>query len=420
MYIQRDFYIEELKTRQHNGLVKIITGLRRCGKTFLLFTIFKEYLLGQGVTEDQIIEVSLDTDIHASLRDPDLLSEHIRSKIVSQTTQYYLFIDEAQFAITKEEMKQKDNPVRLYSVLNGLIRLKNVDIYITGSNSKFLSKDVLTSFRGRGDEIHVHPLSFKEFYQHTGGEVAQTYETYERYGGMPFVVGIADDIRKGSYLSSLVEEIYIKDIIERYAIEYEHVLRQLIDLLFSTIGSLTNANRLTKALISAGNKTISQETVASYMNIIVESFLFSEAKRFDVKGKRYFSYPSKFYATDIGIRNARLNYRQQEPSHLMENIIYNELIRRGYTVDVGMVELKQNQVEVDFIANKGPDRVYIQSALMMEDLKKIEQEKRSLVNIPDNFPKIIITRTLAKRWVDEDGIIHLGLYEFLLEEDVLR
>ena len=417
MFIKRDLYLQQLKDRQLNSMVKVITGIKGCGKTFLLFTIFKEYLLGQGVTEDQIIEVSLDTDIHASLRDPDLLSEHIRSKIVSQTTQYYLFIDEAQFAITKEEMKQKDNPIRLYAVLNGLIRLKNLDIYITGSNSKFLSKDVLTSFRGRGDEIHVHPLSFKEFYQHTGGEVAQSYETYERYDGMPFVVGIADDARKRSYLSSLVEEIYIKDIIERYAIEYEHVLRQLIDLLFSTIGSLTNANRLAKALISAGNKTMSQETVASYMNIIVESFLFSEAKRFDVKGKRSVSYPSKFYATDIGIRNARLNYRQQEPSHLMENIIYNELVRRGYTVDVGVVEYKRKQSEITFIANRSLEKVYIH---LPKDVADMEFQKRVLLTIRDNFPKIIITRTLAKRWVDEDGIIHLGLYEFLLEEDVLR
>lgn len=429
MYIQRNTYLEQLKNSTFNGQVKVITGIRRCGKSFLLFKIYRDYLIEDGVKEENIIEIVLDDDTYAELCDPNELSRYIRSRVTDRNQRYYVFLDEVQYAISREEIRDPDTPIRLYSVLNGLLHLGNVDIYVTGSNSKFLSKDVMTEFRGRGDVIHVHPLSFKEYYNYVGGEKAEAYEQYAMFGGMPYVLSKNTDEKKTHYLSSLFSEVYFKDIAERYRIDLEHVLAQLTDALCSSIGSLTNANRIANTLTSAGGGKVSSETIAVYIGYLSDSFLFREAKRFDVKGKRYFQYPYKYYCTDVGLRNARLNFRQQEESHIMENIIFNELVSRNYSVDVGVVELTettedgkrhQKQCEIDFVANKGSTKYYIQSALTMDSETKTKQELRSLLGVNDSFRKIVVTKTYAKPWTDETGILHVGLYQFLLDEDIIK
>lgn len=429
MTIQRDRYLQQLKDSRFNGQVKVITGLRRSGKSYLLFKIYYEYLLSTGVDRKSIIQIMLDDDTYELLRDPDQLSKYIRSSITDTNQKYYVFLDEVQYAISVEEMKNPDKPIKLYSVLNGLLHLGNVDIYVTGSNSKFLSKDVMTEFRGRGDVIHVYPLSFKEFYDHVGGEKAETYEHYAMYGGMPFALSKHTDEKKMQYLSSLFTEVYFKDIVERYSIELQNILGQLTDSLCSSIGSLTNANKIARTIGSARGKQVSSETIAKYIEYLSDSFLFKEAKRFDVKGKRYFHYPNKYYCTDIGLRNARLNFRQQEESHIMENIIFNELVLRGYQVDVGVVEItettkngdrRQKQCEIDFIASSGSTKYYIQAALHTEVGEKKEKELRPFLNINDSFRKILVTKTYAKPWTDEKGILHIGLYTFLLDENSLR
>ncbi|PKL29341.1 MAG: ATPase [Spirochaetae bacterium HGW-Spirochaetae-2] len=428
MYIQRDTYLEQLKDSRFNGQVKVITGIRRCGKSFLLFKIFHDYLIENDVKEKNIIGIVLDDDTYAQLCDPNELSKYIRSRVTEKNTKYYVFIDEVQYAIAREEIRNPDKPIRLYSVLNGLLHLGNVDIYVTGSNSKFLSKDVMTEFRGRGDVIHVYPLSFKEYYKHVGGEKAEAYEQYAMFGGMPYVLSKNTDGKKIQYLSNLFSEVYFKDIVERYRVDLEHVLAQLTDALCSSIGSLTNANKLSNTLTSVGGRKVSSETIATYIGYLSESFLFREAKRFDVKGKRYFQYPYKYYCADIGLRNARLNFRQQEESHIMENIIFNELVSRNYNVDVGVVELTetsedgkrhQRQCEIDFVVNKGSTKYYIQSALTMDTETKTKQELRSLLGVNDSFKKIVVTKTYAKPWTDDTGILHIGLYQFLLEEDII-
>ena len=423
--IKRNAYLEKLIDKKENGLIKVITGIRRCGKSFLLFNLFYDYLVENGVKEEQIITIALDDDIYLEYRDPHKLSEYIRSKIVNKDM-YYILIDEVQYAITKQELKNPDD-IKLYNVLNGLMRLRNVDIYVTGSNSKMLTKDVLTAFRGRGDELRVYPISFKEYYDFIGGDKSDAYENYALYGGMPLVISKNSDSEKLNYLRSLFSEVYFKDIVERYDIELPEVLEEFTDNLCSSVGSLTNASKISKTLQSVKNIKVSSTTISTYLNYLIESFLFSSAKRYDVKGKKYFEYPSKYYCTDIGLRNARLNFRQQEETHIMENIIYNELLCRGYSVDVGVVEIfekvdekrTKKQCEIDFVVNAGTKKYYIQSALNVTDPNKLETELRPLKNTNDFFKKIIISKTSMKPWNDEDGILHLGVYEFLLNEKSL-
>ena len=423
--IKRDSYLQKIIDRKENGLIKVITGIRRCGKSFLLFNLFYDYLIDSGVKQEQIITIALDDDQFVQYRDPAVLSEYIRSKIIG-SEMYYILIDEVQYAIAKEELKNPES-IRLYNVLNGLMRLRNVDIYVTGSNSKMLTKDVLTVFRGRGDEIRVYPISFREYYSSVGGDKSEAYEEYALYGGMPLVLSRKTDADKMAYLQSLFTEVYFKDIAERYDIALTDVLAELTDDLCSAIGSLTNASKIANTLRTVKGVSVSSTTISNYLGYLTESFLFSNAKRYDVKGKKYFEYPSKFYCTDIGLRNARLNFRQQEETHIMENIIYNELLCRGYSVDVGVVEIRgkngekkvRKQCEIDFVVNHGAKKYYIQSALSVSDPEKMETELRPLKNTKDFFKKIIISKSSMKPWTDEDGILHLGLYEFLLNENAL-
>lgn len=424
--IKRDSYLNRLINKKENGLIKVITGIRRCGKSYLLFNLFYDYLIESGVKEEQIITIALDDDTNVQYRDPDELSKYVRSRIVNKDM-YYILIDEVQYAISKEELNNSDN-IRLYNVLNGLLRLRNVDIYVTGSNSKMLTKDILTAFRGRGDEVRVCPISFKEYYAFVGGDKSDAYEEYALYGGMPLVLSKKTDAEKMSYLQGLFTEVYFKDIVERYEIELPDVLEELTDDLCSSIGSLTNASKIANTLQSVKGIKVSGTTISNYLNYLIESFLFSNAKRYDVKGKKYFEYPSKYYCTDIGLRNARLNFRQQEETHIMENIIYNELLCRGYSVDVGVVEIVERnegkktkkQCEIDFVVNVGAKKYYIQSAFNVSESSKMEAELRPLKNTKDFFKKIIVSKTPMKAWTDEDGILHLGLYEFLLNESSLE
>ena len=423
--IKRDEYLGRLIDKKENGLIKVITGIRRCGKSFLLFNLFYDYLIDNGVKEEQIITIALDDDLFVDYRDPDELSKYIRGKIVNKDM-YYILIDEVQYAISKNELKNPDN-IRLYNVLNGLMRLRNVDIYVTGSNSKMLTKDVLTAFRGRGDEVKIYPISFKEYYSFVGGDKSDAYEEYALYGGMPLLLSKKSDAEKISYLQNLFSEVYFKDITERYDIELPDVLSELTDDLCSSIGSLTNASKIANTLRAVKNIKVTSTTVSNYLNYLIESFLFSNAKRYDVKGKKYFEYPSKYYCTDIGLRNARLNFRQQEETHIMENIIYNELLCRECSVDVGVVEIVEShdgkrtkkQCEIDFVVNRGTKKYYIQSSLNVSEPSKLETELRPLKNTKDFFKKIIISKTAMKPWTDEEGILHLGLYEFLLNENSL-
>ena len=424
--IKRDEYLRRLIDKRENGLIKVITGIRRCGKSFLLFNLFYDYLIESGVREEQIISIALDDDSYVKYRNPDELSKYIREKITCKDM-YYILIDEVQYAITADELKNPEN-IRLYNVLNGLMRLRNVDIYVTGSNSKMLTKDVLTAFRGRGDEVKIYPVSFKEYYSFVGGDKSDAYEEYALYGGMPLIFSKNSDSEKMAYLQNLFTEVYFKDIIERYEIALPDVLSELTDDLCSSVGSLTNANKISKTLQSVRNISVSSTTVSNYLNFLTESFLFSNAKRYDVKGKKYFEYPSKYYCADVGLRNARLNFRQQEETHIMENIIYNELLCRGFSVDVGVVEIVESsegkktkkQCEIDFVVNRGSKKYYIQSALNANDPSKLETELRPLKNTRDFFKKIIVSKTSMKPWTDEDGILHLGLYEFLLNANSLE
>ncbi|MCD8336421.1 MAG: ATP-binding protein [Lachnospiraceae bacterium] len=427
-YIKRDRYLTQLINRKENGLVKVITGIRRCGKSFLLFNLYYDYLISEGVSEDHIIMIALDDDLNVEYREPTELSKHIRSRILNSKETYYVFIDEVQYAISREEIKNPEN-IRLYDVLNGLLRLRNVDIYVTGSNSKMLSKDVMTAFRGRGDSVEVHPLSFKEYYDFVGGDKAEVYEEYALFGGMPLIAFKKTDDEKYSYLTNLFEEVYFRDIVERYHIELPDILNELTDVLCSAIGSLTNVTKIANTLQSVKGIKVDNQTIANYLEYLSESFLFRCAKRYDVRGKKYFSYPYKYYCSDTGLRNVRLNLRQQEETHIMENIIYNELIVRGFLVDVGVVEINEKDendrrrkvsCEIDFIVNKGSKKYYIQSALNIDDPQKSKTELRPLISTNDFFKKIVVTKTYMKPWTDESGILHIGLYEFLLNDNALE
>ncbi len=393
-----------------------------------MFNLYYDYLISEGVPEDHIITIALDDDMNVDYRNPTELSKYVRSRILNSKEMYYVFIDEVQYAISREEIKNPEN-IRLYDVLNGLLRLRNVDIYVTGSNSKMLSKDVMTAFRGRGDSVEVHPLSFREYYDFVGGDKAEVYEEYALFGGMPLVAFKKTDDEKYSYLTNLFEEVYFRDIVERYHIELPDILSELTDALCSAIGSLTNVTKIANTLQSVKGIKVDNQTIANYLDYLSESFLFRCARRYDVKGKKYFSYPYKYYCSDIGLRNVRLNLRQQEETHIMENIIYNELIVRGYLVDVGVVEIyekgendKRRKVscEIDFVVNKGSKKYYIQSALNMDDPQKSRTELRPLISTNDFFKKIVVTKTYMKSWTDESGILHMGLYEFLLNDNALE
>lgn len=427
--IQRDKYLNALIRKKWNGQIKVVTGVRRCGKSTLLFELFRDHLLQEGVSENNIISLALDVQENAAYRDPEVLFAYLQAQIANPEEKYYILLDEIQFAITKEELRNREEPIKLYGVLNGLVRKKNVDVYVTGSNSKLLSKDVMTEFRGRGDEVHVYPLSFAEYYSTVQMEKADAYDEYEMYGGMPFLLSLDTDEDKFRYLESLFEEIYFKDIEERYTILLPSVLRELTSDLCSSVGSLTNANKIARTLKTVKNVDTTSDTIGTYLQYLEESFLFEKADRYDVKGKKYFEYPSKFYCADVGLRNVRLNMRQQEPTHIMENVIYNELRMRGYRVDVGVVPVvetnekgkrHQSNTEIDFIARKGSKTYYIQSAFRMEDEEKQKQELRPLLSVKDSFKKIIISRYQGKRWTDEQGILRLGLIDFLLDENSLE
>ncbi len=427
MEIKRDNYLKKLIRKRNNGLIKVITGIRRCGKSYLLFNLYYDYLIKEGVSEDCIISVPLDDDDYIDYCDPRKLSEYIKSRITDSKKQYYVFIDEAQYAITREEMKNPDVPIRLYGVLNSLLRKKNVDVYVTGSNSKFLSSDVLTEFRGRGDEIHIAPLSFSEYFPASGKEQSEAWQEYSFYGGLPHILAEPDNESKEAYLERLTSEIYVRDIVERYEIREAASMETLMKVIASAIGSLTNAQKISDTYNSNGDKLVSMPTISNYLKYLMESFLIQKSERYDIKGRKYIGTPSKYYYTDLGLRNALLNFRQFEETHLMENTIYNELIYRGYNVDVGVVEIRidengkkvRRQLEVDFVVNQGSKRYYIQSAYALPNQEKIEQEQASLVKIPDSFKKIIITGGNAPVWRNDHGITIMGLFDFLLNENSL-
>ena len=427
MYIKRDRYLKKLIDRMGNGQIKVVTGVRRCGKSFLVFRLFRDYLRELGIPDDRVIEVALDDDDFEELRDVVKLSQYIKERAIDPKATYFVLIDEVQLAITREEMRNPDVQVRLYGLLNGLMRKGSFDVYVTGSNSKMLSKDVATEFRGRGDVVEIHPLSFSEYYSHVGGDRVAALDGYLVYGGMPFALSKKDPEAKREYLSGLFGEVYMRDIVERYEIERPSVLSELTEDLCSSVGSLTNANKIARTLKSVKGVPVDNETIAAYLEHLTESFLFPCARRYDVRGKRYFDFPSKYYCEDVGLRNARLGFRQQEETHLMENVVYNELVARGYSVDVGVVEVsekdgdgrpRRKKVEIDFIATKAPDQVYIQSALSMEDPGKARAELRPLLAVRDFFRKVVVSKTTMPPWVDDSGIVRMGIYDFLLDESL--
>ena len=406
--IKRDRYLQKLINRRNNGLIKIVTGIRRCGKSYLLDPMFKNYLLESGVAEDHIIKIELDRVTNRKFHNnPEAFDEYIHS-LIRDDGQYYLILDEVQLVRDFE------------SVLNGLLHDGKIDVYITGSNSRFLSSDVITEFRGRGDQIHLRPLSFSEFYGALGGDKHECWNEYLTYGGMPLVVMRGSDNEKADYLKSLFEQTYYADIVERYHIKRTDVLDSILNLLASSVGSLTNVQKVYDSFKSKGEKELSINTVSSYIKYLEDAFIVEKALRYDVKGRKYIGSPQKFYFSDLGLRNARINFRQQEESHLMENAIYNELLYRGYNVDVGIVELREEGKhilsEVDFVCNQGSRRYYIQSAMNLDTPEKTRQESRSLKNIKDSFKKIIVVKDSIKPWHTEDGILVIGIQDFMLDQ----
>ena len=437
MVIQRNKYIEALINKRWNGKVKIITGIRRCGKSFLLSTLYKDYLKKEGVAENCFIEIALDRKANIKYRNPNVLYEYIMDKACDEEKRYYVFIDEIQLSIKvkntdiDESLVSEDDKDMLYTtfydILNDLMARKNLDIYVTGSNSKMLSSDIVTNFRDRGSEIKVYPLSFKEYYEVSGLEKADALEEYLTYGGMPSAVLEQSESEKRKYLYDLHKNVYIKDIVERYKLKDDEILDALIDSLYSAVGSLTNTHNLANTAGSIMKRKTSDHTIKNYINYLEDAYLFLGAKRYDIKGKKYFDNTQKYYSIDMGLRNAKLNFRQQEKSHLMENLIYIELIRRGYRVDVGVVELtrvidgkkKQSQYEIDFIVNTGREKIYIQSALNVDTVEKKNQETFSLKNSGDFFKKMVILDGNSKLWTDDDGIMYVGVIPFLLEESII-
>lgn len=416
MEIKRDRYLHTLISKEHNGLIKVITGMRRCGKSYLIFTLFKNYLLSEGVDEDHIIEIAFDAFENKKYRDPDVLYPHLMEQI-KDDAMYYVLLDEVQLLGEFE------------SILNSLIRMKNVDVYVTGSNARFLSKDVITEFRGRGDEVHMYPLSFAEFMSVYQGTKQDGWNEYMLYGGIPLVLEFTTPDQKMTFLKSLFEETYISDIIGRHNIRNKAELEELLNILSSAIGSLTNPEKLSATFQSVKKKKISNSTIKRYIDYFCDSFLIDSAIRYDVKGKKYIDTPVKYYFTDMGLRNARLNFRQIEETHSMENIIFNELKIRGFNVDVGVIvqydtnekgNSIRKQLEIDFVCNQGSKRYYIQSAYAIPDQAKMEQEQRSLMLTGDFFKRIIITKDTPAPYYNESGVLIMSVYEFLLNENSLE
>ena len=416
MDIKRDLYLNQLINRKHNGLIKVVTGLRRCGKSYLLFNLFKNHLITEGVEPHRIFECAFDTFENKQFQDPNVLYPYLKERI-TDTGRYYLLLDEVQLLQEFE------------SVLNSLLRMGNVDIYVTGSNAHFLSKDVITEFRGRGDNVHLYPLNFAEFMSAYSGTKQDGWNEYMLYGGLPPVVNFSTSDQKISFLKSLFEETYISDIVGRHRIRNRQELEELLNILSSSIGSLTNPTKLSNTFQSVKKKTVSNTTVKNYIDYLCDSFLIDGAIRYDVKGKKYIDTPVKYYFTDMGLRNARLNFRQQEETHTMENIIFNELKIRGFNVDVGVItqyDVNENgnglrkQLEIDFVCNKGSKRYYIQSAYAIPDQAKMEQEQRPLIRTGDSFKKIIITKDSPAPYYNDAGILIMNIYDFLLNEQSLE
>lgn len=415
MEIKRDYYLNKLIAKKHNGLIKVITGIRRCGKSYLLFTLFKNYLTESGVADDHIIEIPFDSFENKKYRDPEILYPYVKEQIADDGM-YYILLDEVQLLGEFE------------SVLNGFMRMKNVDVYVTGSNARFLSKDIITEFRGRGDELHIQPLSFAEFMSVYDGNKYDGWNEYVLYGGLPPVVLLRTAEQKIELLKSLFQETYINDIISRHSIKHRDEFEELINILASAIGSLTNPKKLTDTFKSKKNKVISSNTIKSYLDYLCDAYVVSRATRYDIKGKKYIDTPQKYYFSDVGIRNACINFRQLEENHTMENVIYNELIARNFNVDVGIITAtgKDNdgksvrkQLEVDFVCNKGSKRYYIQSAFSIPDREKMEQESNSLLRIDDSFKKIIVVKDLPAPTYTENGILVISVYDFLLNSNSL-
>ncbi len=432
MEFARKQYMQKLIAKMNNGRVKIITGIRRCGKSYLLFELFTRYLHEEGIADDQIVTLALDELANAKYRNPIELDKYVREKIVDRSKQYYVLIDEIQFVteIQNPYVPEETAKLTFIDVILGLMKIRNADIYITGSNSKMLSTDILTQFRDRGDEIRVYPLSFAEFSEVYAGDRRDAWLDYYTYGGMPVVMTLPSHEEKSRYLRELFTRTYLKDVIERHNIQNDiDVLEDLLNIVASGIGSLTNPTKLSRAFLSEKKIHINSTTIDQYLNYFTEAFLINKANRYDVKGKKYMQTPLKYYYTDVGLRNARLGFRQQEETHIMENVLYCDLIRRGYDVDVGVVEQNikttegkkiRKQLEVDFVVNRGDERFYIQSAFSVAESEKRMQEIASLVRIPDSFGKIVVTRDYIKPWRDENGILYMGVEQFLLDENAIH
>lgn len=428
----REQYLKEIISKKDNGRIKIITGLRRSGKSVLLFQLYREWLLGEGVKEDQIIALALDILENARYRNPLELDKYVRDHMVDPKKRYYIFIDEIQFVseIQNPYVDNEDAKITFIDVILGFMHMDNADVYVTGSNSKMLSSDILTQFRDRGDEIRVYPLSFAEFYNEYEGDKRGAWQDYYTYGGMPLATLLESHEEKSRYLKDLFDRTYIKDVLERHEIKNDtEVLDILLDVLASGIGSLTNPSKLANTFKSERQIGIGSETIEKYIGYFEESFLIEKAVRYDVKGRKYIGTPAKYYYTDLGLRNARLGFRKLEETHIMENVLYNDLIRRGMNVDVGVVEYNtkdadgkkiRKQLEVDFVVNQGGKRFYIQSALSIADPDKKEQEIESLKRIPDSFSKMVVVRDYLKPWQDENGITYVGIEQFLLNEELLK
>ena len=416
MEIKRNIYLDRLIRREKNGLIKIVTGVRRCGKSYLLFNLFHNYLLDEGVKEDHIIEIALDDRSNKELRDPDNMLNYVKERIIDKDT-YYIILDEVQLLAEFED------------VLNSFMHIRNADVYVTGSNSKFLSSDLVTEFRGRGDEIRIYPLSFREFCSVYEGSTDEAWDDYFTYGGLPLILSRETAEEKAEYLMSLFQKVYLSDIIDRHKVRNQEELDELVDILASAVGSLTNPLKLANTFKSVKKKTISDKTLKKYMDYLMDAFLVSKAVRYDIKGRKYIGSPAKFYFEDVGLRNARLNFRQMEENHIMENIIYNELRIRGYRVDVGLVEqfgknsenkTTKKQLEVDFVVTRGSEKYYIQSAFAMTTSEKQAQEERPLNAIGDSFKKIIVVRDNIKVRRNDMGIVTIGIRNFLLDENSLN
>ena len=429
--IERKKYLEKLISKKENGLVKVITGIRRCGKSYLLFNIYKDYLKSIGVEDECIICLALDDDENIKYRNPLELGKHIRNLTADESKTYYVFLDEIQKVVTIQNpyIEGVEDKIGFVDVVLGLMKHDNIDVYVTGSNSKMLSSDILTEFRGRGDEIRVNPLSFAEFYNAFEGEKRNAWQEYYTYGGLPLVMTKKNHEEKTKYLQSLFDAIYISDIMDRNKLVYEKsVLDDILNIVSSSVGSLTNANKITNTFKSAKQMNIGAPTVNRYLDYFIDAFLLYKAERYDVKGRKYIGSPLKYYFSDVGLRNARLNFRQQEENHIMENIIYNELCGRDFSVDVGVVEYcykdaekksKRTQLKIDFVANKGSKKYYIQSALTVADEEKREQEIRSLKRVGDSFKKIVVVKDNIIPWHDDDGILYIGIEQFLLDENAM-